>query len=204
MMQARVMFYILVMISMWAYMMVLSHDHYILGKVNRYRFRFWFAISGLNIIHLLLVSYIMITNDYILQDVRWMIFLCMELLMFESMLSYTTAGRRVELFFRLAFYITVIGANAFIDNITLTVLYTMMLVVVAFTMRENRQSKWFGGAMVMYMIAMVAPKFCGPSTPISLFAGTAFTVAMLISMTRAYRFDLMHESITLLKNKWKC
>lgn len=167
---------------------VMCYEFYTTTLVNRFKFRYWFAIGFLNAFHILLALYFEVTGDATYQTVRWATFALMDVLYLEIFLRPNTfKERRIELLVRVGFYyITLL--SPVIMFYPLNILIALTLATIAWLSKEPMH-KWFTVSFIIYAFTTIIPEIFGYGTDISFLTGVAFMLHLMFGVYKLYKME---------------
>jgi hypothetical protein len=164
----------------------MCYEFYTTGKVNRYKFRYWFAIGLLNAFHLSLAVYFLATGDGHLQNARWATFALMEVLYLEIFINqFTFKKRRNELLLRVVFYYLVLLSPVLLFY-PLNIAIASILSILAFKSTDELHN-WFGVSFILYAFTTIIPEIFGYGSDISFFMGIMYMSHLFLGVYRLYK-----------------
>jgi hypothetical protein len=170
----------------------MCYEFYTTTKINRFKFRHWFAIGMLNAFTVSLALYFEVSGDAHFQNVRWATFAMMEVLFLEIFINqYTFRHRRNELLVRTVYYWAVL-LSPVIMYAPLNILISIIISYLAFT-GDRVIGSWFGWSFVLYGMTTVIPEMFGYGTIASFLIGNIFTIHLFIGVYKLYRMEIDKE-----------
>lgn len=186
-------FLTLSIVIIWMTVAVMSYEFYTTAKLNRFRFRYWFAIAILNIFQAILGAYYIYSNNGDIQTARWVAFVIIDILYLEIFIP-PIARRTLELFVRTAFYFALV-----IDFMTpspyLLLINVVVLGILARHSDYNTARNHFSFSMVLYFFVNLIPYLTGYTEILSLAVGFVFSLHIMYGVYQLYLEEQTNELI---------
>lgn len=186
-------FVLLILMVMGLVVSVVSYEFYTTALVNRYKFRYWFAIGCLTMFHLSLAMYQEFTGMTNFVPVRWAAFALQDLLLLEIFV-YPMKTRRVELFIRMIYYYSVLMASV-MDTGLYSIFNALVLMFLSWNTRSTTMHKWFTISFALYVMTTVVPEIVGYGTTGSFLIGVLFMAHLMIGVVRLYLHERVREEL---------
>jgi signal transduction histidine kinase len=186
-------FLTLFIIIVWLAISVMSYEFYTTAKINRFRFRYWFAISMLNVFQAIVGAVVIYSSNQDYQTARWVAFVLIDALYLEIFIP-PIARRKIELFVRTIFYLF-LAVNFMMPNPFFLLVDIVILMVLTRKSEYNVLRKHFSVSMAFYFLAVLLPHLFGYTGDISLLIGLVFSTHLAYGVYKLYKEEQTAELI---------
>jgi hypothetical protein len=190
---------ILYLICVWAFVSVIAYSFYSTTKMNHYKFRYWYAIGILNIFHLVLALYAVNSGDYSWNEIRWMTFSLISLLLFEIFIHQTNK-RSLELHIRTTFYLLWI-VSSFFWSLAVDLTITAIFIWLCIKSPHYVHRKYFTWAFILYGLVYLLPHIVPTTTLLPMVVGAVYSTLMGYGVYKLYTHDEKEDMKEILKRE---
>ncbi len=192
-MERLIKFIILLLLEIsWAFVFIYTYEYFTRAVYNRLRFRYWLVVSFFNMIHVLLAFFFVFMNVPEIQRLRLLIFLIINLNMFEVFMytAHNIIDRKTEAKLRIVFPLINI-----VSSITLYVPFILISNAILIYLAYICKNKHFIISFSLYLSIFIVVHFFGFITIPSLITGFLYSIHVMIGIRKMYKEEHIEEQI---------